>query len=316
MWISETFSAPPSGSLLDEGNQRNPPAARAGPQAAARRLGPLGMASSARAADNVAWCDEACPLRQREPFPVQVLRMEELKARDPDRARRIMAGGEAVVDAFRRGSLEEAARLLRATPEEEILVWHTVRMARAAAAGGHARALESCARWGLDLSLPPLKHLLHELAAAGGGTEGDMPACIAALVAAGADVNAARPGDWHTPLHVACRGASLPLAAALVRHGADVNAVGDQDAMPLPLAREAGADALAAMLEARGARVTWRRGPSAAGPLRKSSAASGGAADASSTVVSHRTGSDAPAAGSAHAEAAGDPLCFSTEDYE
>mmetsp|Transcript_45942 Transcript_45942/g.143777 ORF Transcript_45942/g.143777 Transcript_45942/m.143777 type:complete len:325 (-) Transcript_45942:43-1017(-) len=220
------------------------------------------------------WCLNKRPLALRKTIEAYMEYLQGLQASEPERARELVGRGDGLRVLAQRGDVSGLADALRAMPRDEILPWFSVKMAQAAAAAGQARCLSFLLSCGLDVSLPPLKYLMHEFCAGMGSVardavpQQDVFNCIDAMVATGADVNASRKGDWYTPLHVACQAGSVAAVRALLRYNADINAVGDGDAMPLTLAEEAEAndavpisESIVTLLVAKGARNTWRRNP-------------------------------------------------------
>jgi ankyrin repeat protein len=85
------------------------------------------------------------------------------------------------------------------------------------------------------------------------------PACVQALIDAGADVNAvARNPMSVTPLHSAAAASCLPCAQALIQGGADVNARQSGGFVPLDAALQNGDSALESALLAAGADASFR----------------------------------------------------------
>jgi ankyrin repeat protein len=73
------------------------------------------------------------------------------------------------------------------------------------------------------------------------------------LIAGGAEVDAAHPGDGLTPMCIACEHGNVAMVERLIVAGADVNKAGVDGSTPLHLAAEAGhADVVAVLIDAAG----------------------------------------------------------------
>ena len=86
---------------------------------------------------------------------------------------------------------------------------------------------------------------LHSAAAA------DQTRIALALIAHGADVNALQEGGFAS-LHAAAQNSNLDLVRALLGHTAEVSPLADDGKTPVELAREAGHEQVAQLLNAKG----------------------------------------------------------------
>ena len=197
-------------------------------------------------------------------FEEEMHRFEALRRQNPKAADKEMRRGAMLVAVARGGDVEKLHLAVRSGPPPWF--WFACQMFGAAAANGRTRVLKYMLVHGLPVDRPPLEDALIAMAEACDGDDGGAAVVGAArylVTQGGLDVNRQRRKDWRTALHVACRRGLADLAAGLLDLGADANAVAAGDVMPLHCADDAErrGDALRRMLEARGARRTWRRDP-------------------------------------------------------
>jgi len=129
--------------------------------------------------------------------------------------------------------------------QQPLPLWFLVQIMSVAAPQGHVPMVRWLFAGGCSAtSLPPLKHLVHDIVQrvmpSSGGSNGnsnsnssgcsgaidDVSAVVRALVTDGGfDVSFPRSGDGWTPLHACCSRNLVTLARELLQLGADVNAV-------------------------------------------------------------------------------------------
>jgi len=141
-------------------------------------------------------------------------------------------------------SLQACFQESLATPhwQQPLPLWFLVRILSIAAPQGHLPMVRWLLAGGCSaVSLPPLKHLVHDIVQrampSGGGSSGmssgtnsgakdNISAVVRALVTDGGfDVSFPRSGDGWTPLHACCSRNLVTLARELLELGAEVNAV-------------------------------------------------------------------------------------------
>ena len=187
--------------------------------------------------------------RPRGPVVVELEQLQALRGAHPEYAEQVLLQGEELVRLAGLGDVDGVAQLALGCREGELLSWSVARMFKAACAAGHVAMVRFMCENGVDKQHPGLRQLLHALVSECEHGEGVAALAKVAPVLVrelGFEVNAMRPGDGYTPLHLACLSAQPRLFKLLVLLGADVNAVANDDSLPATCAARAAAAATSA----------------------------------------------------------------------
>ena len=151
--------------------------------------------------------------------------------------------------------LDHVHDMLRRRPDLVQARYNGRTLLHAAAAAGHRRTVELLLLNGADPAATdggghtPLYALANECALPEGA------GIIPPLLAAGADLNVCGGVKRCTPLHMAARRGTVPIAAALLDHGANIEARDSLGETPLRRAVNCNRQGVAALLVSRGADV-------------------------------------------------------------
>lgn len=187
----------------------------------------------------------------------ELKRFHALQGQNRRAADQEMKRGALLVGLARKGDADRLHLAVRSGPRPWF--WFSCQMFKEAMVNGRVGVLKYMLLHGIQLDRPPLDECLCTLAEDCEAEDGGASVVAAArylVTQGGADVNKCRRKDWRGPLHLCCLRDLTALGAFLVDAGADVNAVAKDDSTPLGTCQ---AGALADLLQARGARETWRR---------------------------------------------------------